>query len=266
MEEKCSNAFTKHVDPIFVIQNNLLSYTHRTGKDSIMQMSLESKADEELLIGICKHLSVKIENKLRFNATKKRYQEEILDICKHDLSYEKYKSKKQSAYKKLFNHAKLKYCIDNYFGDNNFGNETYMAGLLISMYANICNTLKARNLDEKIPSVRRSKLYNYVKDVNLEQGIDISKYSQFSFSQFAEIIFNYMVDCQFEVENSIIQPMLVTEYDDDKNRIGVKEEFASIFVLDDNSSDYKKFKKEIEQEVYDWLIQEMHTLDNGMIF
>jgi len=168
--------------------------------------------------------------------------------------------------KTLFNHAKLKYCIDNYFEDNNFGNPTYMAGLLISLYANICNTLRTKELNEKIPSVKKGKLYRYVKDANLEQGIDISKYSKLSFSQFAEIIFNYMVNCQYEVDNSTIQPMLVTAYDDGKNRLGVKEEFARIFVIADDTPKYEAFKQEIEKEVYNWLVQEMHTLDNGMIF
>ena len=267
MEEKCSKAFSYHVDPIFVIQNNLLKYTHKTGKDSIMQMSLETKVDEELLLtGICNHLSVRIDDKLQFNATKKCYNNEILNICKQDLSYKEYKSKKESAYKKLFNHAKLKYCIDNYFENDNFGNTTYMAGLLISLYANICNKLRVAKPSEQIPSVRKGKLYNYVKDANLEQGIDISKYSKFSFSQFAEIIFNHMVDSQYETENSTIQPMLVTAYDDGKNRLGVELDFAKIFVLADDTPKYNEFKKSIEQEVYDWLVEEMHTLDNGMIF
>lgn len=265
--KKCSSAFSYHVDPIFVIQNNLLSWTRRTGKDSIMQMSLESAEDERmLLLGICQKLITRIEDKLEFRNTKNKYKEEILDICKQDLSYSDFLSRKSKAEKLLFNHAKLQYCIDNYFDDHNFGNELYMAGLLISLYANICNKLRTANQNLDIPSIRKKKLYNYVKDANLEQGIDISKFSKFSFSQFAEIIFNHMVDCEYEAENSIVQPMLVTRYAPGKNRIGVEEYFANIFVIADDTPHYKEFKKQIEEEVYDWLINEMHTLDNGMVF
>ena len=150
--KKSSNAFTYHVDPIFVIQNNLLRYTRRTGKDSIMQMSLETAEDERLLLlGICKNLISKIDDKLSFKNTKDRFRQEILKLCSQDLSYQDFKDKKEKAQNTLFAHAKLKYCIENYFEDNNFGNEVYMAGLLISMYANICN--KLRNIKPMEPSL-----------------------------------------------------------------------------------------------------------------
>jgi len=78
--EKCSNAFAKYVDAVFVIENCLLTYTNRTGKYN--EMSLTTKRDENLLlIGICTSLIHSITQHFKFANTKKAFTNTMLKIC-----------------------------------------------------------------------------------------------------------------------------------------------------------------------------------------
>jgi len=182
------------------------------------------------------------------------------------LLYSEYKSKKQDAENKLFTHAKFQYCIDNYFSDYFFGNETYMAGLLISMLANICNKLKLLNLNKKIPTIRNTKLYNYIKEANLEQGIDISTFSKRNLSFFIELIFNHIVNCIYEGKNSVTEPVLVIKDGIDKSDFSLEQAYLDISVIDEDTPLFEQYKSNIEEKVNDWLTVEMHTLPDGRIF
>ncbi len=72
-----------------------------------------------------------------------------------------------------------------------------------------------------------------------------------------ERLFNAIAINNYELENSTEEMMLGV---DKKNYI---VQLGVVCSEIENDKSFKIFKQEFENEVYEWLIQEMHTLEDG---
>lgn len=267
MKEKTTFAFNKYIDPIFVITNGLRGFVKEEKVDQYNKdMKLESYEDEKLLrIGMCYKLFNEINKYLSFEQTKKEYKQRMLNLAKEDLSYNDFiKNKKENEYF-LNSHAKF-LCVKNfYLSEIKIEDSLRILGYYAIIYNKILKIFKNSNDNLKITDFSKTNFYKYIKEVNLEElNIDIKNYSNLTLTQTFNKIFDIVVNSMYELENSTVEPMLVIEKDKDGYDYYNTEDL-NINIIEENNF-YEKYKKEKEQEVYDWLVREMHTLPDGKIF
>ena len=267
MEEKTTFAFNKYVDSIFVITNELRGFVKEIEIDRYnKEMKLESYEDEQLLrIGMNYKLFKDINKYFNFEQTKKVYKQRMLNLAKEDLSYSDFIINKKANENVLKSHAQFIYIMDFYLSEIKVEEHLKILGYLAVLYNKVLKSLKNNNYDLKITDFTKTYLYKYIKEANLQElNIDIKNYSKLSTTQMLDKIFDIVINSIYELENSTVEPISVIEKD--KNGYDYYEtEHLNIYIIEQDNS-FEKYKKEKEQEVYDWLVREMHTLPDGKIF
>lgn len=260
---KKTQAFEKYVNPIFIIRNGLMRYMKKIPIDEARyDYKLDSYEDEQLLrTGICKNLMLTISNVMNFDEIKKEYNTQMLTLVSSNYNYSEFQSKKARYNHKLLSFAKLMNCIEKYIEDVYIrDNDLKIAGILIYLYDKLSKFQTEKYPNKTTVTSNRQKIYKYIKEASLEElGIDIKKYSNLSIFNLIEKLFNNILYYEFEEENIVTEPILVV------NNNTPKIHDHDIFSIEDDDS-FEKYKKQREEEIYDWLVKEMHTLPDGRIF
>ena len=267
METKTTFAFNKYIDSIFIITNGLKRFVKEEKIDCYnKEMKLENYEDEQLLrVGMCYKLFDDINKYFIFEQTKKVYKKNLLNLSKQDLSYIDFIRNKRANDEVLNSHAKF-ICVRNFYLSE-IKTEDYLKilGYLAVLYNKTLKTLKNYNNNLKITDFSKTNFYKYIEESNLEEfNININNYSSLKTTDFLDKIFNTVVNSMYEIENTVIEPMTAIKKDNNGN---YKYETLNldIHIIEENNS-FKDYLKEKEQEVYDWLVKEMHTLPDGKIF
>lgn len=252
---KPTEAFKKYIDPVFLCQNHLWDYAPKSYSERFdgHNFKLETYDDEEYLrAGMCVFLAEEIQENLNFKHTLKVNKDKLREVASNwDLDYVEADKQFNELEEKTFAHAKLQYCFDNYINDIRTDLDIEILACLMAMYAKIMK-LKKDKLNQHVKDVTHSKFYRYVKDSYLEDcGQNIKKYAQFSFMDFANKIFDLIVERCYDSEHLINESMLSAEGDEIVLRVYSIEELNDIADL----------KKEMEQEVKDWMMIESYKQD-----
>lgn len=257
-----TNAFSKYIDSIFIIENNLMWVAPRKLDDRLdvrFRYRLDSYRDEQdLRAGMCYELARRISTELNFENTKSIYNKKMLDLASN---YNLDNTEIEKSIKKLQNtllaHAKLQYCFENYLNKITKNNDLSILACLISLKLKISKIKKEKNPTETIEDVAKTKWYKYVKAAMLEeQGFDIKNYAKCSLQELSEILFDLVVQSQYDLDNVVTETSVSTDS---------KTILLDVYALEENN-DYADYKNEIEQKIDNWLFYSMHTLDNGQLF
>lgn len=253
--KKPTEAFEKYIDPVFVCDNHLWNYAPRSFSERFdgFNLKLETYDDEIFLrAGMCAFLAEKIQENLNFKNTLKTHKKKMWEVASNwDLDAIETEKQIKDLEDKLFAHAKLQYCFDNYINDIREGMDINILACLMAMYAKIMK-LKKEKLNQQVKDISHTKFYRYVKDAFLEDcGQDIKKFSQFSFQDFGNKIFDMIVEMCYDAEHVVNEPMLSAEG---------KEIILRVYSMEE-LNDIADLKKEMEQEVFDWMKVESYKQD-----
>lgn len=158
--------------------------------------------------------------------------------------------RKQKLDRTLFSHAKLQYCFDNYLHEINLNNNISILTCLMAIYDKVIKIKNAKvGSSDGTKDITKTKWYRYVREAMIEeQKFDIKNYSKMSLQELSETLFNMIVEREYMFENSTTETMFSSEG---------KTIELDVFV-DEGDNTFVNFKKEFEDEVYDWLLEEMH--------
>ena len=158
----------------------------------------------------------------------------------------------------LMAHAKFEYCVTNFLYEISLNNDIAIAGILAAFYAKALSVQQERMSENfKHKDFYRTKYYKYIYEANLEEcERDIKSFKKLSNVQIMEQLFNLIMFTQYEVENAT---------DDIMVRVDGPSQILTLYRIEENN-DFVEFKKQKEREVYDWLVEQMHTDEDGLIF
>lgn len=258
LRDEPTEAFKKYVDPIFIIQNGLMHFASRTYNERLdprFGYRLNNYYDECCLrAGMCVALTKKIQKELSFENTKQLFKQKALKLASNfDLDYVEVTRRKQKLDETLFSHAKLQYCFDKYLKEISLNNNISVLTCLMAMYSKILEIKKEKNPTERVQNIKLTNWYKYVREAMLEEEkFDIKNYSSMTLQELSDKLVDLMVECQYWLENSTEETSLSTD---------LETIIMDVFVVEENNN-YKDFKEEFEQNIYDWLIEEMHKNEN----
>lgn len=267
---KPTNAFEYYIDEVLLIQNYLQRYVTTTADEyGNSYMKLDEYSDEERVrFGICKNIINKIEELLDLNILKKQYNTAVKKLTNLDLDYSNFFAKKQKLDDELMTLARFEYCKNKYKKENYIRNDLQVLGYLSAILIKLQNKYNLSNPNQEHKMFSRTILYKYIKFANLEEDqIDITNYSKYSVQELMEKLYNITINYDYEQENKTVEPALAIEHDnDDTNSLGhYVQDFYHVHI-DEGDNTLENYRKQKEQEIYDWLIHEMHTLEDGRIF
>ena len=128
-------------------------------------------------------------------------------------------------------------------------NNLSILACLISLYTQILKIQKEKKSNEHIEDFARTKWYRYVRTAMIEEeNFDIKNYSKYSLQDLSEVLFKFIVECEYYLANSTDETMLTI---DKKNIV------LDVFVIEEDNT-FENFKKQYENLVQDWLDEEMH--------
>lgn len=245
-----TTAFSKYIDVIFILQNNLMGYAPKkfSATTGMCEYLLEDYDNElEFRQGMCLALANKIENVLSFSTAKERYKKEMHKLGSNwDIDATKAKEKENSLNSSLMAHAKMKYCFDNYLKEIAMSDNLTLLACLMAFYAKINKLQKEQKPDKIVRDIYKTNFYKYVKEVCLEEeNLDIRKYAQLGLKDFVEMLFEIVSSYRYKSDNFVLETMLTAD---------MQTDMLEVFV-DDGNNDYQTFKKEFEQEIWDWIYQ-----------
>ncbi|MBO5954455.1 MAG: hypothetical protein J6Q13_00620 [Clostridia bacterium] len=253
-----TKAFEKYVDPIFIIENDLMFVAPKKLDDRLdprFRYQLETYDNEQSLwAGMCCALAMKISKELKFENTKNIYNKKMLSVASnHNLDYIETEKEIEKLNKTLFSHAKLQYCLENYLNKITLNNNLSILVCLTAMYAQILKIQKEKRPNERIQDFARTKWYRYVREAMLEEeSFDIKNYSKYSLQSLSEVLFNLIVECEYYLKNSTDEMMVGY---DGKNKL--QNINLEIFVIEGDNT-FENFKAEQEILVQNWLTEEMY--------
>ena len=124
----------------------------------------------------------------------------------------------------------------------------------MAFYAKLVKNYKEKNPNKYLKDIYKTNFYKYVKEVCLEEdNLDIRKYAKLTLKDFVEMLFEIVASYRYNADNFILETMLTAD---------MQTDMLEVFV-DDGENDYKTFKKEFEDEIYNWLVEEMHKQENN---
>jgi hypothetical protein len=177
------------------------------------------------------------------------------ELGSQDIDWIEMTQSREKLDKAFFNYAKWEYTKKNYLNYIDLNNDITIASVLCIIYQSILKQRK-RVENAKELAFSRTKLYKYVRNAMQEvNNVNIKEiYKGKTFSELVDILFNFIVIKQYDANNTVEEVMLGAE--------GQKLNLQ-IHVIDEND-DFDKIRKDAEQDVYNWLIDEMHKTDDGM--
>lgn len=262
-----TNAFDRYVDSIFIITNYLQNYVIKN-KDyfNVPEMKLDDyDAEERVRFGICRKVIKEIEYLTTFNSQKQIYIQSINKLTGQDLYSTEFFKKKQLLDDMLFSLAKFEYVKNKYKNENYIRNDLQNLGYLATILIKLQVKQNKINPNSVKHSFSRTNLYKYIKEASLEElNIDIGNYKRYSIQELIEKLYDITVNFDYEQENTIDEPNLAINIDENKN-INYVQDLLNIHVIDEDNS-FDTYKNKTDKEVQSWLIDEMHRLDNGKTF
>lgn len=267
---KPTHSFEKYVDPIFIIQNGLQRYV-KTCKDNsyLPFMKLDDYiAEEYVRFGMCVNIIKQIESLIDFDTQKNIYSKSIKDLTNQDLTYSEFYSKKEKLDNTLMTIAKFEYCKNKYKKENYIRNDLIVLGYLSAILIKLREKHNKLNPSHVNHIFSKTKLYKYIKETNLEEeDLDIRVFNKLSLLELIEVLYNNIINYDYEHENKTVEPALAIEHNtDDINDLGhyVQDYYhVHIDTLDNTFGNYKEQK---DKEIYDWLIDQMHIIEEGRTF
>jgi len=257
-----TNAFKKYIDHIALIHSNLFFYMPRKKVEGLhLEVSLDTYLDELYLrSAICCKTADDISAILPFEEVKSQYNLAVLELSKQDLDLIEFRTKKENLDKQLLTYAKLEYCIQKYLNEPNLNNDTVIACILVTILDKL--NKQTNEVATKHVSISRTKLFKYLKEVSIEEDeFDFkTAYEKKSVNDMIERLFNAIVVNNFEFETTTEETMLGV---DKKNYI---VQLGVICPEIENDKSFADYKQDFEDDVYEWMIEQMHTLEDGRVF
>lgn len=254
---KPTEAFEKYVDPIFIIQNGLMFVAPKKfcERFDTYEYSLETYHDEQCLwAGMCVELAEKIKINLDFKNTYNLYLKKVNEIASnHSLDYFEVKNRTNKLDRTLFAHAKLEFCFEKFLKEFTLNNDISVLACLMAIYEKTISMKNSKFPNLKMEKVYLTNWYRYVRFAYLEEdAIDIKDFSKLSLQDLCENLFDLIVESQYRLKNSVKETYLSSEGDNIE---------LDIFVLE-KDNDLELFKQEIEQKVFDWMVEQIHKREN----
>ncbi len=230
----------------------------------------------ELQAVICRYLSEEIDSLIPdFAQVAKSYRKSIAKIPA-ELSVQEFKdliTKKENKLKTL---GKLQYCIDR-INSHAKMYELIVANYLMIIYHKLSGlvigqkhknptaTFRVTNKSQRLQNLRENRIYAYLFDATLEYfngGRNLAELFNYSMKELVDNLFRQMVVFEHNLNKSVLEPwvginVLTREYEQ------VNDE---IFVLDGEMDSEQEALAYAEHNFNLWLIEQMHTLENGKIF
>ncbi len=229
----------------------------------------------ELQAAICRHLSEEIDSLIPdFTEVAKCYRKSIAKIPA-DLGLYEFRnevSKKESRLKTL---GKLQYCIDR-INSHQKMYELIVANYLIIIYHKLSGlvigqkhknptaTFRVTNKSQRLQNLRENRIYAYLFDATLEYfngGRNLSELFDYSMKELVDTLFRQMVVFEHNLNKSVLEPWVGINQDGDYEQVN-----DEIFVLDGEMDSEQEALAYAEHDFNIWLIDQMHTLENGMKF
>ena len=254
-----TNAFEKYVDGVLLIQSELFFFLPRINVNGCSETPLQDYLDERRVrAAICQMLAEKIGENIPFSQTKEKYKTLMRELASSDLDYTGIRKQKDKLDRQFFTYAKFEYCKRNFLSALDLNNDLATVGVLAILYDKITKMLREQG-KMNVPIFSRTKLFKYIQEAMREEDMtDIkSVYKNKSVSQLIERLFHVIAINKYEFDNSTEETMASAV--DDKNYI------LQIHVVEENN-EFAEYKQKFENEVYDWLVKEMHLTEDGMYF
>ena len=258
-DKKVSEAFEKYVDPLFLIQQGLFFDIKNNRHGINLDENFNTYRGELLLsAAICKKTAEKINKLSPFEVNKKSYNKAMLKLASEDIDYIEFHKKKKQLDENLFRSAKLDYCLNGLFYGVDLNNDLYLAGILLTIYDKITKNLRGKNPYVTCPHVTRSNLFKYVKEALLEvYSIDIVKmFANKNMAQLIDFLWEAVLVRMYDLDNSTDEVVLGAD---------LKNYLLHIQVIEEHN-DFEDYKKQVEEEVYEELVDKMHIMEDGSYF
>ena len=265
---KTTDAFYYNVDELFIVKNYLFPYViYETDNSGIKYMKLDDYADEERIrFGMCKKIVQKIESVLDFDTKKRRYEKHIVKLTKQNLVYSEFFKAKQNLDNELLAFAKLNYCTQKYTEENYIRNDLQVLGYLTAIYVKLQDIYNKENPPLVNHMFSRNKLYKYIKEANKEElNIDIEDYYNHSLTNLIDKLYNITLNYDYEHENKTVEPALAIEHDTPGDLGHYVQDYYHVHI-DEGDNTFENYKKQKDQEIYDWLVDQMHIIDDNKTF
>jgi len=229
----------------------------------------------ELQAAICRHLAEEIDELIPdMNDIRDKFQKSIAKIPA-DLSVQEFDKIFKSREDKLKTIAKLQYCIDR-INSHAKMYELIVANYLMIIYyklsglvigqkhANPTQTFNITNKSKRVQNLKENRIYGYLFTATLEyfNGVrSITEMFDYSMKELVDKLFEQMVKFEHLLNKTVIEPWV--GFDDD---VKFEQMYQEVFVLDDNMDTEQEALAYAEHYFNLWLIDQMHSLENGQTF
>ena len=262
--EKASYAFYTYV---FNDYDNFI----RPLQKYISQNYTDDKSHEIMIQNaICKLLSEKIRKQIAtIPEIKQNFNKSVKLLSKQDLDLLEYREKFKKREDKLKTYIKLHYSLND-IDDGLF--ELDHASLLMAIYSKVISIeLQPNGKREhfgrivKIPKLKNSPIYQYLDSARKEEkyNITLNQLCNLTIGDLVNWLYKSMAIFDYNNDNTIIDQYVGTWDDGSIDTI-----FNEVEIIDPDNDQvsYEEFLELIEKGFNEKLIDEMHTLDNGMKF
>lgn len=259
-EHGTTDAFNLYAEDVLLFDIDVKKYT---GRDLWINDTISGEINFRKLISM--YLSDKVCETLNWNKVKKDFNTRVAKIPFEEFptQYPKYKNK-------LKTFGKLKYCTEILASlKNQLGYDLDTSNYLLVIYYKLLSLLDGEKnnspISDKIKQqLQDDNIYSYLVYGSAESFSSHINYKQLfdtDIDQLINQLFEHIFIEQFEFANRVLESTIGT--DDYGNILPIYNE---MFVLDDDMDDTTEAIAEAEKHFNIWLIEEMHTLENGMKF
>jgi hypothetical protein len=270
--DDASNAFNWYAESLI---SDLDTEKYLDGKWISLDRERRIDVEIELQAVICRYLSEKIDDLIPdFVQVAKSYRKSIAKIPT-ELSFYECKdviAKKETKLKTL---GKLKYCIDR-INSHEKMYELIVANYLMIIYYKLSGLVIGQNhknptanfsitnKSQRLKNLRENRIYSYLFDATFEYfdgARNLGELFDYPIKQLVDILFEQMVKFEYSLNKTIIEPWV--GIDDDGN---LEQMYNEVFILDNDIDTEQEALAYAEHNFSLWLIDQMHTLENGQKF
>ncbi|MBQ7798151.1 MAG: hypothetical protein IJ371_03415 [Clostridia bacterium] len=229
----------------------------------------------ELQAVICRYLGEEIDSLIPdFTQVAKSYRKSIAKIPA-ELSVQEFKDLITKKEDKLKTIGKLQYCIDR-INSHAKMYELIVANYLMMIYYKLSGlvigqkhknptaTFRVTKKSQRLQNLRENRIYAYLFDATLEyfDGCrNLSELFSYPIKELVDNLFRQMVLFEYNLDKTVIEPWVGINNDGD-----YEEAYSEMFVLDGEMDSEQEALAYAEHNFNLWLIDQMHTLENGMKF
>ena len=229
----------------------------------------------ELQAVICRYLAERIDNLIPdFAQVAKSYRKSIAKIPS-ELSFYECKNEIAKKEEKLKTLGKLQYCVDR-INSHAKMYELIVANYLMIIYHKLSGLVigqkhknptaifKITNKEQRLQNLKENRLYAYLFDATLEyfNGCrNLGELFDYSIKKLVDILFEQMVKFEHGLDKAVIEPWVGIDENGDYEQM-----YQEVFVLDGDMDSEQEAIAYAEYNFNLWLIDQMHTLENGKTF